>query len=80
MGQSLKFFSSVVLQNQILYKSVLELQPSNFAFCCFVQEIRTDATDVNQMTTVFLVEHFQPFSSAVVAYQLSIIHIHSSHH
>jgi hypothetical protein len=32
------------------------------------------------MTTVFLVVHFQHFYNAVVAYQLSITHIHSSHH
>jgi hypothetical protein len=45
-----------------------------------VQKILIDATDVNQMLKVFLVVIFQPFSSAAVAYQLSITHIHSSHH
>jgi hypothetical protein len=74
------YFSSVVLQNQVLCKSVLEHQPSNFASCCSVQEIRIDTIDVNQMTTVFLVENFQPCSSAAVAYQPSTTHINFSHH
>jgi hypothetical protein len=73
-------FSSVILWNQVLYKSVLELQPSNFASCFFVQQIWIEARDVNKMTKVFLVVLFQPFSSAALAYQVSVTHIHSSHH
>lgn len=78
LSEGLNFRSSL-LQNQVLYKSVLEFQPSNFAFCCLIKEVWTDAADVNQMTTVFLVVHFQHFSSTAAACQLIITYIYPSH-
>jgi hypothetical protein len=70
----------VVLQNKIFCRSVLEFPTSNIALFFFYSGNTNWCNRYQSNAENVFGSTFSALSSAAVAYQLSITHIHSSHH